>query len=217
MIAMADTTIPQAVGPMLDQVSTLVDSIPKDKLSGLLDESFKAFNGAGYDLGSLLDSSAKITGDLNKVSRPVDGARRRQRAASRFAGTDRRLAPAVGTEPGRDHGSGRRQRPAGAHAPAGGARPRRTRCLGCSIRSSRRCRILLANLTTFGQIAVTYHPSLEQVLVLLPPFVGDVLVLGSREQPDGTPAGRLQHSRSKTARRARSGSCRRRSGARRPT
>ena len=31
--------------------------------------------------------------------------------------------------------------------------------------------MLLANMTTFGQVAVTYHPSLEQVLVLLPPFV----------------------------------------------
>ena len=56
VIAMADTTIPQAVGPMLDQVSTLINSVPKDKLSGLIDESFNAFNGAGYDLGSLFDS-----------------------------------------------------------------------------------------------------------------------------------------------------------------
>ena len=31
--------------------------------------------------------------------------------------------------------------------------------------------VLLANLTTFGQVAVTYRPSLEQVLVLLPPLV----------------------------------------------
>ena len=31
--------------------------------------------------------------------------------------------------------------------------------------------VLLANLTTIGQIGVTYHPSLEQLLVLLPPSV----------------------------------------------
>jgi phospholipid/cholesterol/gamma-HCH transport system substrate-binding protein len=31
--------------------------------------------------------------------------------------------------------------------------------------------VLLANLTTIGQIGVTYHPSLEQLLVLLPPVV----------------------------------------------
>ena len=67
VIAMRDTTIPQDVGPMLDQVSALIDSIPKDKLNALLDESFKGFNGAGYDLGSLADSAAKLGGDLNPV------------------------------------------------------------------------------------------------------------------------------------------------------
>jgi ABC-type transporter Mla subunit MlaD len=42
-------------------------SIPKDKLGALLDESFKAFNGAGYDLGSLIDSSATLAGSANGV------------------------------------------------------------------------------------------------------------------------------------------------------
>ncbi|MCB0946506.1 MAG: mammalian cell entry protein, partial [Mycobacterium sp.] len=31
-------------------------------------ESFKAFNGAGFDIQSLLDSSSKLSGDLNGVS-----------------------------------------------------------------------------------------------------------------------------------------------------
>jgi hypothetical protein len=30
--------------------------------------------------------------------------------------------------------------------------------------------VLLANLTSIGQVGVTYHPSLEQILVLLPPL-----------------------------------------------
>ena len=58
VIAMRDTTIPQPVGPMLDQVSALVGSIPKNKLGQLLDETFQGFNGTGYDLGSLFDSAA---------------------------------------------------------------------------------------------------------------------------------------------------------------
>ena len=48
-IPVANTTIPQEVGPMLDQVSKLVDSIPGDRIGDLLDETFKAFNGAGPD------------------------------------------------------------------------------------------------------------------------------------------------------------------------
>src|SRR6201993_930885 len=67
VIAMHDTTIPQAVGPMLDQVNALVKSLPKNKISQLLDESFQAFNGAGYDLGSLSDSASRISADSNKI------------------------------------------------------------------------------------------------------------------------------------------------------
>ena len=33
--------------------------------------------------------------------------------------------------------------------------------------------VLLANLTTIGQIGVTYHPSIEQLLVLLPSAIAD--------------------------------------------
>ncbi len=36
VIPVGNTSIPQAVGPMLDQVSKLMDTIPKDKLSQLL-------------------------------------------------------------------------------------------------------------------------------------------------------------------------------------
>jgi virulence factor Mce-like protein len=68
VIAMRDTTIPQPIGPVLDQTSNLITSIPKGKLSELLDESFHAFNGAGDDFGSLLDSSARLSGDLNNVA-----------------------------------------------------------------------------------------------------------------------------------------------------
>ena len=61
---------------MLDQVSSLVNSIPKDRLSDLLDESFKAFNGAGDDFQSLLDSSASISQYLNEVSDQIAGTDR---------------------------------------------------------------------------------------------------------------------------------------------
>ena len=68
VIPMQNTTIPQLVGPMLDQVSALVQSIPKDELSELVDEGFNGFNGAGTDFRSLLDSLSKVTRDVNGVS-----------------------------------------------------------------------------------------------------------------------------------------------------
>ena len=140
VIAMGDTTIPQPVGPMLDQVSTLINSIPKDKLSGLLDESFKGFNGAGYDLGSLFDSSAKLSGDLNNVG---DQSTALIEDTGPLLDSQAQTTDAiwvVGTQPGRSHRAVGDKRPAGAHPAANRARPRRTRCRGCSTKSSRRCR-----------------------------------------------------------------------------
>src|ERR1700742_177457 len=68
VIAARDTTIPQSVGPMLEQLNAFVGSIPKTKLSQLLDETFQGFNGTGYDLGSLIDSTSSIAGYSNGVA-----------------------------------------------------------------------------------------------------------------------------------------------------
>ncbi len=52
--------------------------------------------------------------------------------------------------------------------------------------------MLLANLTSLGQVGVTYHPSLEQLLVLLPPTVSLNAVLRcAEEQPGRNVVGRL--------------------------
>ena len=140
VIAMNDTKIPQPVSPMLDQVSNLINTIPKDNLSGLLDESFKAFNGAGYDMGSLIDSSATDLRRSQRVGRPFVGADRRLWAAAGFASADDGCVATVGAQPGRDHRtSGRPTISRFASCwQRGPTRP--MRCRGCSTRSSRPCR-----------------------------------------------------------------------------
>src|SRR6185369_6955420 len=64
IITAAQAEIPTPVGPVLDRVSKLVETFPKDRMSALLDETYKGFNGAGYDFGSLLDSSATLSAQL---------------------------------------------------------------------------------------------------------------------------------------------------------
>ena len=140
VIAMRDTTIPQAVGPMLDQVSALINSIPKDKLSQLLDESFKGFNGAGYDLGSLFDSSARVSGDLNGVGDRTRTLTEDTGPLLDSQAADHRLDPDVGAQPRRDLGRAGERRLARS-APCCRTVPRpRTKRPGCSTRSNRRCR-----------------------------------------------------------------------------
>ena len=173
---------------MLDQVSTLIDSIPKDKLSGLIDESYKAFGGSGYDLGSLFDSSSTVAGDLNRVgdrsttliedSGPLldsqavttDALRLWAQSLAGITGQVVENDPQVRTL--------LQQGPDAANEVSR---------LFDQIKPT--LPVLLANLTTFGQVAVTYRPSLEQVLVLLPPFVANVLSSAPENNPTGIPLG----------------------------
>lgn len=189
VIAVQDTTIPQQVGPMLDKVSALVNSIPKDKLSALLDESFKGFNGAGYDLGSLIDSSSKVAGDFNNAgdqtrtlfedlgplldsqAETTDAIRQWSRSLAGFteqlATNDPQVRTLLQNGPGALDEASRLLNQVKPTLP-----------------------ILLANLTSIGQVAVTYHASLEQLLVLLPPYIAAQQSYGLvKNNPTGIPLG----------------------------
>jgi phospholipid/cholesterol/gamma-HCH transport system substrate-binding protein len=173
VIPVGKTTIPQAVGPMLDQTSALINSIPKNKIGALLDESFRAFNGSGYNLGSLIDSSARVAGDANRISdrartltddtaplldslaQTADSTRLWARSLAgvteQIANDDHQVRTLLQTGPETADEASRLLDQVKLTLP-----------------------VLLANLTTIGQIGVTYHPSLEQLLVLLPPIIAEI-------------------------------------------
>ncbi|MCV7279665.1 MCE family protein [Mycolicibacterium flavescens] len=188
VIPMSDTTIPQPVSPMLEQVNTLIGSIPDGRLRALIDDSFTAFGGAGYDMGSLIDSSATLSGDLNRDaarsatliedSVPLLDAQARSTDALRlWAGS---LAGITGQVVQNDPQI-RTLLTAGPPAADEAAH------LLEQIKPT--LPVLLANMTTFGQVAVTYRPSLEQVLVLLPSFVANAQSSAAENNATGIPIG----------------------------
>jgi phospholipid/cholesterol/gamma-HCH transport system substrate-binding protein len=188
VIAMADTSVPQQVGPMLDRLGSLVDSIPQEKLTALLDESFKAFNGAGYDFGSLLDSSSKLTSDFNGVAdqsraliddsgplldsqvQSVDAihtwARSLAGITEQLKQNDPQVRTLLTTGPGALDEVSRLLTDAKPTLP-----------------------VLLANLTTLGQVFVTYNSSLEQLMVLLPPYIAATRAVAPANNPTGIAQG----------------------------
>lgn len=188
VIAVNDATIPQPVGPVLDQTSKLINSIPKGKLGQLLDESFQAFNGEGYDFGSLFDSSAKFSGDLKGVAdrarsltddtgpfldtqeKTTDSIRLWARSLAGVTGQLSRNDPQIRTL---------LQQGPGAFDEASKLLEQIQPTLP----------VLLANLTTIGQIGVTYHASIEQVLVLLPPFTAAIQSFIGSKSPNGLATG----------------------------
>ncbi|MDG4667919.1 MlaD family protein [Mycobacterium sp. 236(2023)] len=188
VLTVDEESLPQPVGPLLDAASSLVASVPKGAISSLLDESFKAFDGAGYDLGSLIDSTATLSEDLSSVgdqtriliddSAPLlDG---------QAASTDSlrvwtsRLA-AVSQQIVDDDQQVRTivQRGPGFAAEVSDLLEEVKPTLP----------LLLANLTSLGQVGVTYHPSLEQLLVLLPPNVATIQATVPSNNPTGIALG----------------------------
>jgi virulence factor Mce-like protein len=188
VISARDTTIPQPVGPMLDQVNALVQSIPKTKLGQLLDETFQGFNGSGYDLGSLIDSSETISRDANGV---VDRTRALTEDTGPLLDTQASTTDSIRTWARsfagisdvlvKDDSHFRTILQNGPEAANEASR------LLEQIKPT--LPVLLANLTTIGQIGVTYHPSIEQLLVLLPSSVAIEQAAQGENHPDGKAMG----------------------------
>jgi len=166
-ITASNTTIPQQVGPMLDQLSTLVDSIPGDRISDLLDETFKAFNGAGPDFGSLLDSGATLSEQLNSVS---DNSRALIDDSGPLLDSQAETADSIRTWARSLEGVSaqlvQNDPQIRALLQRGPGFASEVSALLSQIKPT--LPVLLANLTTLGQILVTYNPSLEQLLVVFP-------------------------------------------------
>jgi phospholipid/cholesterol/gamma-HCH transport system substrate-binding protein len=188
VITAENATIPAPVGPVLDKVSNLVGTFPKDRLSALLDETYKGFNGAGDDFGSLLDSGATLSHSLNGVAdqtrtladdaRPLlegqagnaDSIRTWARSLAGFTGQlatdDPKLRTVLQTFPSfSDEVSG----------------------LLTQLKPT--LPVLLGNLGTVGEILMTYNKSLEQLLVLLPPYIAQQEAYSTTSDSTGAPRG----------------------------
>ena len=184
VITLPHTTIPQRAGPMLDQLSALVDSIPKDKLGNLLDETFKGLDGAGYDFGSLLDSSATLSRDFNhnadRARTLVDDSVPLLQSQTDSVGAIKVWAHGLAGVTGQ---LARNDPQLRTILQSGPGFTQQVSGLLDQIKPT--LPVLLANLTTIGQIGVTYHASLEQILVLLPPNIA----IFQSAAPTGNPTG----------------------------
>ena len=188
VIPISKSSVPQQVGPMLDQLSNLVSSIPKERMQDLLDESFKAFNGAGYDFGSLIDSGTTLTHDLSGIAErnrtlvddsapllrsqadSVDAIRTWAHSVAGLTGQLAQNDPQIRTV--LDTGPGFADEVSQLLAQVKPTLP-----------------VLLASLTTVGQVGVTYHASIEQLLVLLPPTAANYLSITPSNNASGLPMG----------------------------
>ncbi|NKY25209.1 MCE family protein [Nocardia gamkensis] len=184
VIDLRHTTVPQPVGPMLDELSSLVGSIPTDKLHELLDELFRGMHGARDDLDSLLTSAQTLAAELNGTgdrtrtliedSRPLLDSQVRSADAIRI--WTRSLAGVSGQLVADDP----RIR---ALLRSGPGFTTEVAHLLDSVKLT--LPILLSDLTSIGQLGVTYNAGLEQILVLLPPAISMIQAVQPNRNASG--------------------------------
>ncbi|MEV6136103.1 MlaD family protein [Nocardia sp. NPDC051990] len=170
VIPVERTKLPQDVGSLLDQTDRLLSSVADTRLRQVIDEAFRAFNGAGPDLQRFIDSAALLVQEAQNSAEPTKklldqigpllDTQTRSDAAIRSWTSDL----ATVTDQLR------------AHDPAlrsvlrnGPAALQRVSAQFNDLRPT--LPIVLRNLVSVGQVGVTYHPGLEQLLVVLPPLI----------------------------------------------
>ncbi|MDT5080086.1 MAG: phospholipid/cholesterol/gamma-HCH transport system substrate-binding protein [Mycobacterium sp.] len=163
-------SLPPAVGPVLDRVSKLVSTFPKDRLGALLDETYQGFNGAGYDFGSLLDSGSKLSSDLNgaadQTRKLADDARPLLEGQAGNADQIRTWARSLSGFTGQLQKNDPQFRSVLQRFPGFS-----NEVSGLLNQIKPTLPVLLANLGTVSEILMTYNASLQQLLVLLPPYI----------------------------------------------
>lgn len=194
VIAEEKTSIPQDVGPLIESVNRALQDIPRDQLSNLLDTSYEAFSGADPSMRKLLDSvhalSKDADGNLVSITTLVKDIEPLLNSQAVTSDSIRTWAANLKTLSAQTTRTDNRIRTIVRRgAPAMG----QVNALFQQLQPT--LPILLANLVSLGQVGVTYNPSLEQILVVLPQGVAALATIAVPNM-DGTDRGFLSFNTS---------------------
>ena len=140
-----------------------------DNLKTAVDEAYTAVGGLGPELSRLVKGSTAVGHRRPQEPRPADHADRPVRAGAGLARpTPSDSIQAWAAQPGDDHrpAASAGHRPWQGSCRSGPGAADEVRALFDRLQPT--LPIVLANLVSIGEVAVTYQPTLEQLLVLLP-------------------------------------------------
>ncbi|BBZ69776.1 MCE family protein [Mycobacterium paraseoulense] len=171
VIPLADTSVPPDINTLLGAANSALAAIPRDNLKTVVDESYTAVGGLGPELSRLITGSTSLAIDARKnldplialidQSPPVLDSQ--TDTSDAIAGWASHLAT-VTTEL-RTHD----EAVAGAIDKGGPALGEATKLIE---RLQPTLPILLANLVSVGQVALTYQNDIQQLLVVFPMAIG---------------------------------------------
>ncbi len=170
VIPLKDTSVPQNINNVLDAVRTGLQAVPRDDLKTLVDESYTAVGGLGPELAKIVDGATDLSTDarqnLDSMLALIDNAKPVLDSQTATSDAIEGWASHVATvtrelqEHDRDL--------AGVIEQGG---PALTEAQQLIERVQPTVPVLLANLVSVSQVALTYHDSIQQMLVLLPQLV----------------------------------------------
>jgi phospholipid/cholesterol/gamma-HCH transport system substrate-binding protein len=161
------TRVPTDVNAVLDATNRGLAAIPRDNLKTAVDEAYVAFGGLGPELSRLVQGGTALAIDARKNLDPlttlIDQSKPILDTQTDTAGSIQAWASNLATIT--DQLQSQDTAVAGILDKGPGAADE-VRALFQRLQPT--LPIVLANLVSIGEVAVTYQPSLEQLLVLLP-------------------------------------------------
>jgi phospholipid/cholesterol/gamma-HCH transport system substrate-binding protein len=167
VIPVGKVQIPADIGRLLDATNTALQAIPPDNLRTVVDEAARAVGGLGPELSRIVDGSTALAIEggrsVDQIGRLIDESppvlNSQVQTADAIATWAQRMASITGQLEAQD----------AAFADlltVGGPALEEGRALFDRVAPA--LPVLLANLVSLGDIAVTYRNDLEQLLVLFP-------------------------------------------------
>lgn len=167
VIPVGSVRVPADIANLLDETNTALKAIPQDELKTVVDEASKAVSGLGPELSRIVDGSTSLAIQAGKTKDSfttlIDQfpavANSQVQTSDSIATWAQHVASITGQVAAQD--------PAFAELLVHGG-PALNQGKALFDRVAPALPVLLANMVSLGQIAVTYRSDIEQLLVLFP-------------------------------------------------
>src|SRR5882757_7384229 len=161
------TSVPPDINALLDATNRGLQAIPHDNLKTVVDESYTAFAGLGPDLSRFFRGGSNLAIDaranLDPLLALIDQSRPVFDTQTDTAGSVQAWAAHLA-----DITSSLQQNDPAVRGVIQHAGPAAEEVRALLDRVNPTLPIVLANLVSLNQVAITYQPDIEQILVLLP-------------------------------------------------
>jgi phospholipid/cholesterol/gamma-HCH transport system substrate-binding protein len=166
-IPLSQVKVPPDINSLLDAANRGLKAIPQDNLKSAIDEAYVAFGGLGPDLSRFVKGSTQLAIDaranLDQLTTLIDQSQpvldSQSDTSDAIKAWSANLATVTAQLKDQDDAV------AGLIDKSGPTNPEATALVE---RLKLSLPVLMSNLVSVGEVAVTYQPSIEQLLVLLP-------------------------------------------------